>query len=254
MTIHHVVRVESTGSTNSDLMRALTDDPDAWHHLSVLVADVQTAGRGRNGNSWRAPAGCALTCSIVLDPGPIPATWVPLVAGLAVSDALAEWVPTRLKWPNDVVIDEEPSNWGFGRKIAGVLCELHPSGRVVAGIGVNCTQRPKELPVPWAASLASILPSPPDPDTVLNRLVATLDDVWRAWEAEPDEVRERYRAASAVIGREVAVALPGGTRVTGIISDIDDDGVLALITADGPERIVAGDVFQLRPASPRGDV
>ena len=54
--------------------------------------------------------------------------------------------------------------------------------------------------------------------------------------------------------RSAMARLPGGTRVTGIISDIDDDGVLAVITADGPEGIVAGDVFQLRPASPRGDV
>lgn len=247
MAFSNIVRVESTGSTNSDLIRALSDNPEAWPHLSVLVAESQTEGRGRNGNAWIAVPGQALTCSVVLDPDGIPPTWVPLAVGLAVSDALRPWVGTRLKWPNDVLLDEPPATWGFGRKIAGILCEMHPSGRVVAGIGVNCLQPAEGLPVPWAVSLRQVCADPPAPERVLDSLGPALAAVRSEWEADPAGVRARYAATSAIAGREVAVALPGGVGTRGTVHGFDDDGALLLATADGPQRVVAGDVLAVRP-------
>lgn len=250
MTFRNVVAVESTGSTNSDLIRALSDTPDDWPHLSVLVAHAQTEGRGRNGNSWQVPPGRALTCSVVLETDGLDATWAPLAVGLAVSDALAPWAHTRLKWPNDVVLDEPPVTWGFGRKIAGILCELHGTGRVVAGIGVNCLQTPDELPVPWAVSLAGVARTPPTPAEVLDAIGAALGRVWEEWAADPAALRRRYTQRSAVVGREVSVALPGGLTVRGTVSAVDDDGALVLETAGERRRIVAGDVVGLRPPTP----
>lgn len=245
MTFSRVVRVESTGSTNSDLIRALSDNPDAWPHLSVLVADAQTEGRGRNGNVWSVPPGRALTCSVVLEPGPIPTTWVPLAVGLAVTQALAPWVNTLLKWPNDVVLDEPAASWGFGRKIGGILCELHPSGRVVAGIGINCRQSEAELPVPWAVSLQSAGLDAPAPADLLEALGEAIAAVWSI--SNPTDLHERYVKKSAVVGQEVEIALPGGDSVTGTVSGIDGGGALLLASRDGTLAVVAGDVFGVRP-------
>lgn len=243
----HVVRVESTGSTNSDLIRALSDNPDAWSHLSVLVAESQTAGRGRNGNVWVSPPGQALTCSVVLEPGLVPVTWVPLAVGIAAADALRRWVPARLKWPNDLVLDEPPASWGFGRKVGGILCEVHPSGSVVAGIGINCLQREDNLPVPWAASLSGVITDAPQPREVLHELGVALAAVWDAWAADPAAVRARYAELSAVLGREVDVSFPGGESRRGLVAGFDDDGALLLTSFGGTERVMAGDVMGIRP-------
>ena len=200
-----LVTVEATGSTNDDLRRQLAPGgrPDAaaaerWPHGSALRALSQTAGRGRSGRDWVTPPGSALTVSFVLRPL-VPAEtlgWLPLLAGLAVRDALApalEGLPwrARTKWPNDVVVEPltddnsrangaggsgggeaEVPGWGRSRKISGILAELIPAPGgapgarppasreaapvIIVGIGVNTGQSPQELPVPWAASLRSL--------------------------------------------------------------------------------------------------
>ncbi|MFD1504367.1 biotin--[acetyl-CoA-carboxylase] ligase [Georgenia yuyongxinii] len=187
-----VVRVVQTGSTNTDLREAVTAEPGAWPHLSVLVAETQDAGRGRAGRSWDTAPGTALTASVLLrprvPPGRLP--WLTLLAGLAVQRATAELtgVRTGLKWPNDVLVldvGEEVDGWGTDRKVAGILAEALPAAdshdagphaagphaagphaagphagaghagslAVVLGIGVNVAQTRDQLPVPWATSL-----------------------------------------------------------------------------------------------------
>ena len=153
-----VVRVSE--STNTAVVEALKIDSQGWPHLSALVADHQTAGRGRSGREWETPQGAALTASIVLRPTGIARAsygWAPLVIGLAVTKTLAGvGVETRLKWPNDVIIDFPSANavpgWGTSRKVAGILCEVVDNA-IVAGIGINVSQLASELPVPHATSL-----------------------------------------------------------------------------------------------------
>ncbi len=110
----------SAGSTNDELMaRATGEDP--WPHLSIVATDTQTRGRGRLGRTWTAPPGRSLAVSVLLRPGlPLDALgWLPLLAGVAVTRALAGLgVPARLKWPNDVLIGD--------RKVCGILSELLP--------------------------------------------------------------------------------------------------------------------------------
>lgn len=235
-----IVEVAATGSTNTDLMAALTTEE--WPHLGVLVARRQTAGRGRAGRSWDTPGPGALTCSVVLAPGSAPVPWAPLLVGLAVRRAVAPWVPVRLKWPNDVVVDEPPvAGWGWGRKLAGVLCELHPSGAVVAGIGVNCRQ--EDLPVPWAASIATVAGRAPSVPALLGAVGDALVAVLADWAGDPMAVRAEYAAASATLGQEVGVELPGGGVVRGRATGVADDG--ALVLADGV-RVTVGDVRRVR--------
>ena len=187
--------VPVTGSTQDDLRAALLgSERDSWPHLSALRALRQTAGRGRSGRAWVTPDdGGALLVSVVLRPL-VPAeclSWLPLLGGLAVRDALAplvEDLPWRVgtKWPNDVVaLPDEPAavpevpGWAGARKIAGVLSELVTPGSaertaarglapdavpadrseapmVILGIGVNIGQTAEELPVAWAGSLRTL--------------------------------------------------------------------------------------------------
>src|SRR5215212_8533594 len=130
----------------------------------IVVADEQTAGRGRAGRSWHAPPGTALLCSVLLRP-PLPPdrlSTLPLIAGVAVAEAIEDCAPVtcRLKWPNDIWIED--------RKVAGILMNAATTAgtvdRVVLGIGVNLTARQDELP-PNATSLAvssGIVVSPMD--------------------------------------------------------------------------------------------
>src|SRR5690349_2717393 len=113
--------VETTGSTNADVVAAVVEDPERWPHLAVLLTNDQRAGRGRLDRSWTTPAGTALAVSVVVRvPGlPVEARgWIPLIAGAAMTRALAEQLygtghAARLKWPNDVLLD--------GGKICGIL-------------------------------------------------------------------------------------------------------------------------------------
>jgi BirA family transcriptional regulator, biotin operon repressor / biotin---[acetyl-CoA-carboxylase] ligase len=137
--------VEETGSTNADLLAEA--QAGAGEGL-VLVAEAQTAGRGRMGRRWVSPPRRALTFSVLLRPA-VPAGllgWVPLLAGVAVASALeyTAGVDARLKWPNDVLAGDA--------KLAGILAERW-GGAIVVGTGINVLQRPGELPVPTATSL-----------------------------------------------------------------------------------------------------
>ncbi|MBO0786215.1 MAG: biotin--[acetyl-CoA-carboxylase] ligase, partial [Actinobacteria bacterium] len=138
--------VAATGSTNADLLaEAAAGAPEG----TVLVAEAQTAGKGRLGRSWASPAGTGLTFSVLLRPEGVPPTllgWLPLLTGVAVAAAASEAaaVECRLKWPNDVLAG--------GAKLAGILVEGQAAG-LVAGIGLNVCQRPADLPGPAATSV-----------------------------------------------------------------------------------------------------
>jgi BirA family transcriptional regulator, biotin operon repressor / biotin---[acetyl-CoA-carboxylase] ligase len=241
--------VERTGSTNADLMAAAAAGaPDR----TVLVAEHQDAGRGRMTRSWVSPPGSGITVSVLLRPAGVPPSrfgWLPLLAGLAVLDAVRQFssAPAGLKWPNDVLIGAEP------RKVAGVLAEVVDAHQpaVVIGIGLNVGAAPPDQP--FATSLAAE-GSRVDRDAVLVALLSRLaarEAHWREGRGDPEQTRLRadYRAACASLGAEVRVELPGGAIITGIAEDVDPDGRLLLLDPAGHRRAVAaGDVVHLRRA------
>ena len=244
--------VARTGSTSSDLLAAAAGE--GWPDRSVLVADHQTAGRGRAGRTWQTPPGAALTFSVLLRPR-VPAGrlgWVPLLGGLAVVETLVDLgLRATLKWPNDVLVEagDEVPGWGAYRKVAGVLGDLVATGAgtaVVLGIGVNVDLRADELPAPSASSLA-LSGVGVDRTALLAAVLARwveLDDRWRGADGDAWAVGlgERCAALCTTLGREVRVDLPGGEVLVGLATGLADDGAL-LVAAGGTTRAVhAGDV------------
>lgn len=165
---------------------------------SVVVADHQTAGRGRSSHRWEAPAGTALLVSFVLPPNPL----LSLAAGVAAAEACGRGV--RLKWPNDLLLD--------GRKVGGILVEASPA-RAICGIGINLA---------WAPEGAAQLDEPRD------RLLERLRPAIGRWTSAPaGQVLARWRELSDTIGKKVRVELPDRI-VEGIAEDIDASGALVV--------------------------
>jgi BirA family biotin operon repressor/biotin-[acetyl-CoA-carboxylase] ligase len=236
------IRVQpETGSTNADL---LAEARAGAAEGLVLVAEAQTAGRGRLGRSWVSPPRAALTCSVLLRPDrvrPAQRGWLPLLTGVAVAAALRDEaaVPARLKWPNDVLVG--------GRKIAGILAEAY-GGAIVTGFGLNVTLTRAELPVPAATSLVLESAASTDREQLLAAVLTRLARLYRAWAADPGAawLRAEYLDWSATVGQPVRVELPGGARLTGTAVDVDATGRLSVQTPSGRELVGVGDVVHLR--------
>lgn len=253
--------VGATGSTNADLLaEARAGAPEGL----VLVADHQTAGRGRRGRSWEAPAGSALLASVLLraqGAGGGTALLSPATA-LAVRDACAAaGADVGLKWPNDVIATAPRE-----AKLAGVLAELQagPGGgmAVVAGFGVNlrahaalasaiaaeAAAEPESgfAPLPPVA-LEAITDHAPHRNEFLVSVLLRLD-AWYRRLREPAGERDlldELRRNSATLGRHVRVLTPAGA-VAGRAEDLTADGRLLVATRDGPVAIAAGDCHHLR--------
>jgi BirA family biotin operon repressor/biotin-[acetyl-CoA-carboxylase] ligase len=242
--------VPASPSTNSAMLAAVHDDPGAWPHFSALIADHQTAGRGRAGRGWATPQGAALTVSVLLRPEHVAhadLTWAPLVVGLATVRTLRDaGVGAWLKWPNDVVVEagaKHIAGWGHWRKCVGILCEVVPGqAAIVAGVGINVSQTAAELPVPHAASLATL--GAPDLSRValMRSLVANLQDAVTRWDMGAP-VREDVESVCASIGWHVSVDVPGGSPVSGTVTGLGDAGELLVQAPSGETRaVMAGDV------------
>ncbi|MFJ3666023.1 biotin--[acetyl-CoA-carboxylase] ligase [Streptomyces sp. NPDC090106] len=245
--------VARTGSTNSDLA-ALAAKGEAAEG-AVLVAEEQTAGRGRLDRRWTAPARSGLFFSVLLTPAEVPVSrwgWLPLLTGVAVATGLsrAAGVDTALKWPNDLLV----TVGGEERKAGGILAERAGEDGVVVGVGVNVSLRADELPVPQAASLALAGAVGTDRDPLLRAVLRSLEEWYGRWrEAAGDPgasgLQEAYAAGCATLGRTVRAELPGDRSLVGEAVAIDGDGRLVLATADGvQEPVGAGDIVHLRPA------
>lgn len=233
--------VESTGSTNTDLVTLASTEPQNYPHLSVLVAGSQTAGRGRTGRAWVSPAGKSLSISVLVRPRWTPEQlgWLPLVAGVAMRNAIAGALPgseVGLKWPNDVQVG--------GLKISGILAELLPGlTGVVIGAGLNLTLTKEELPIQTATSLllegASV-----SADDILSTYLRELANLTESFDGIPD----RVRAACSTIGQQVRAILPTEEEVLGIAVGIDETGRLLIQTAAAEPlfAVSAGDVTHLR--------
>ena len=245
--------VAETGSTNADAIElARQGEPEGI----VLVADHQTAGRGRAGRSWTAPPGSGLLLTVLLRP---PAAVVDLctmamaVAAAAAVESVAGFAP-RLKWPNDLVWPGDDS--APDRKLAGILAEADwpasaDRGVVVVGIGLNVSW-PSDLP-PELAELAiamnHITDAPVDREDLLIALLTALGPRYESLVAgERAPLLDEWRSRSATLGRRVRVDL-GKDDAQGTAIDITDDGHLVVDTLDGERRIFAvGDIVHLRSA------
>ncbi|MEU5886518.1 biotin--[acetyl-CoA-carboxylase] ligase [Streptomyces sp. NPDC047461] len=245
--------VQRTGSTNNDLV-GLAVKGEA-EEGAVLVAEEQTAGRGRLDRQWTAPARSGLFFSVLLKPAGVPVArwgWLPLLTGVAVATGLtrAAGIDTALKWPNDLLV----SIGGEERKVGGILAERAGEDGVVVGVGINVTLREQELPVPQAGSLLLAGAITTDRDPLLRAVLRSLEEWYGRWrEAGGDPaasgLQETYAAGCATLGRTVRAELPGDRSITGEAVAVDGDGRLVIATEEGvQEPVGAGDIVHLRPA------
>jgi len=213
---------------------------------AVVIAEQQTAGRGRMGRQWHSPSGVNLYATIILRPT-MPIAEVPrlsLVAGVAAAEALEMAAPgiVALKWPNDV--------WLNGRKAGGIIAEAvtdasHGLQCVLLGIGLNLNLTARDIPVELRDKATSVLVETGYPCdraaialTLLQRLNSRYMETERRGFAAVRPAWERY---SALTGRPVTV-VDGDSRIAGTVTGIDEDGALMLATDAGPARILTGDV------------
>lgn len=262
--------VDSTGSTNADLLQGVTVDPRAWPDLSVLTAEHQTAARGRLDRHWEAPPLSSVSVSIVLRPVnadglPLPThsySWFSLLAALALREALLETagIPAEIKWPNDVMVR--------GKKIAGILAQLGPMGDgsvppVVLGTGLNVTLTAAELPVPTATSVLLENARTVDRTTLLKSYLSRFAALYRnfcnadgdpaAGMAGGPSLHKRVESVMSTLGKQVRAQLPGDHEIIGHASRLDEYGSLLVVDASSHEHVVtAGDVVHLRPWTPPG--
>jgi BirA family biotin operon repressor/biotin-[acetyl-CoA-carboxylase] ligase len=239
-------RVARIDSTNSELMRrpfgARPAEPCA------LAAEVQEAGRGRNGRGWLGDASRSLALSVAIEREADGASLLglPLAIGVAVADVLAgHGAPARLKWPNDLQVDAPDGP----AKVGGILVEARHQGalqRVVAGVGLNLAPSPslsaERVGQPAGALFAD--GAVPPREALERALADALADVLEAFPR--DGVRPwlaRWRALDALHGAPVDLLRGDGTREPGVARGVDDDGALRVERPDGTlERVVAGEV------------
>jgi BirA family transcriptional regulator, biotin operon repressor / biotin---[acetyl-CoA-carboxylase] ligase len=246
--------LEVVASIPSTMARAAELAAGGAAEGATVVAEEQTAGRGRLGRAWVAPPGSSLLLSVVLRP-PLPreAAWLTVAAaGVALAAAVEEvapGVPVGLKWPNDLELG--------GRKAAGLLAEAHLEGQrlgwVVLGMGVNVTQRREDLPpalADRATSVALALGAPVDRAGLLAAWAGRFVDGYRHLAAgEPGAVLAAYRRRLVTLGRRVRAERVGAEPVVGTAVDLTATGGLVVQTDAGARvEVLAADVHHLRPA------
>ena len=236
--------VERCGSTNTELLSLVHSGP------VLLAAETQTAGRGRRGRRWDSAPQAGITFSLaraVSRPRRELAA-ISLVAGVAAAKALRALGVARasLKWPNDLLVD--------GGKLGGILVETrtHASSTLaVVGIGINWRRDAalaRKLRRPLA-SLEETMPSLPSRNRVIRRIVETLLDGLRAFDAQGlDAAREDWLALHAHAGQRVRVRLADGRTLSGVAAGLDEDGGLQLRTRSGLRAVRSGQVLSARAA------
>lgn len=247
---HRLVFLPSTGSTN-DVAKdmAAQGAPEG----TVVLAEEQSAGRGRLGRRWLAPPGTCILCSILFRPDlpPTQAQRLTMLCSLAAADAVAQVarLQVSIKWPNDLVVKSQVFNLRFPswKKLAGVLTETGLTGDrldfAVVGIGINVNVESEMLPA-LAPDATSILAKVGQPVDRVALLVALLAGVERRYEALRAGVspRPEWTARLATLGQPVEVATSERV-LRGVAESVDEDGALLLRTPDGVlRRLLAGDV------------
>lgn len=245
--------VESTGSTNADLLarRAAGEDVAGV----VLVAEHQSAGRGRHGRRWTTPARSQIAFSLGVDAsGPQPSAWgwLPLLTGVAVADAVeaTTGISPGLKWPNDILVDDR----GEAGKLGGILAEVAaPDPLIVVGVGLNVTLTAAELdaaaPDSRATSLLMLGSTMTDRSALLGSILGELTariDRWAISGGPDAALLGDYRRRSLTLGTRVRALLPGDRDIVGVATDLDDLGQLLIDTGTQTVAVSAGDITHLR--------
>lgn len=245
-TLHYREEIPSTNELAYRLAQ------EGAFHGEVVICERQTAGRGRRGRGWVSPPGLNLAFSAILRPElpPQRAPELTLVAAVALAEALREAgaEAAAIKWPNDVQVD--------GKKVAGILTELSAEADrvhfVVLGMGINLNLTEQELPPELRETATSLMLARGSrvPRALFTASLLALLEQWLARHAEEGfaPVREAWKRLSCTVGQRVRVRFERG-ELTGLAEDIDEAGALLVRREDGKlERVLAGDVEQLRPA------
>jgi len=212
---------------------------------TTVIAEEQTAGRGRIGREWQSLPYAGLWLTTLLRPAVEPSSlgWLPLVTGIAVAHAVRAQtdIDVGLKWPNDIVIS---TSSGLA-KAGGILSERLADGSVLVGIGINVSQAPDELP-PGGTSLARHT-RVVEREPLVVAVLGGFADSYRRWLAGAD-LEGAYREMSVTIGSEVRVETPGAT-LEGVATGLGRHGELLVTDRSGSGHAVsAGDVLLVRPA------
>jgi BirA family biotin operon repressor/biotin-[acetyl-CoA-carboxylase] ligase len=236
--------VDQTGSTNADL---LARAPGLTGPV-LLLARSQTAGRGRSGRPWQSAPGASLTFSLAwkFDCALPQMVGLPLAVGVAIADALhACGVDARLKWPNDVLLDE--------RKLAGILIEtaaVKDGIWAIVGIGINLAV-PQDLAERIGSPATGLPPLAADPDALLAALLDALARTLAGFAATGlAPFTARWNALHAWTGQQVVLLDHGQARQQGAAVGIDDSGRLLIDSADGRVAVLSGDVTLRRTGAP----
>jgi BirA family biotin operon repressor/biotin-[acetyl-CoA-carboxylase] ligase len=225
------------GSTNDELRRLAREGAAEG---TLVIAECQSAGRGRRGRAWHSPPGTGLWCSLLVrPPAALTPSLVPLLLGAAIAKGIRACcgVPALLKWPNDVLIR--------GKKVAGILCEAGPAG-LVAGFGVNVNQEafPPELPA--ATSILLQRGQPTERALLLRSVLEEAESLYlQACSQGPAPLLGAATPLLSTLGRQVAVQLEDRT-LRGLACGLEPDGALQLRETSGfLHTIRAGDVQHL---------
>jgi BirA family biotin operon repressor/biotin-[acetyl-CoA-carboxylase] ligase len=234
--VRRVICSAEMDSTNAEALRlAASGEPEGC----VVIADAQTAGRGRLDRSWWSEPGRSLLTSWLVRPALPVERWptLTLVAGLAVARALitSAGVEVRLKWPNDLLVG--------GRKLGGLLAEADGRGALVVGVGVNVRQT--EFPPELAGLATSVALEGGRPVERAWLLAATLSG-FGARMGAPEEALDDYRKLCDTLGKRVRVERAGAEPLEGVARDLSASGALVIDTDGAVVEISAGDVVHLR--------
>lgn len=221
-------RLTEIESTNDYVKQILTHAPEG----TVVVADTQTAGKGRKGRFWYSPEG-GLWMSVLLHHHQN--CLISLIAGISICEAFEPHdIASRIKWPNDIFLN--------GKKIAGTLCEIIDD-KIILGIGINLNVRrfPEEL-TDKASSVFMETKKHFDTQSFYHHLCRALDDNYRLLkENQIDDLLSKWRQYSLMLGREVSIMVHD-RMVVGKVLDVDHQGALIVMRADyGIEHIIAGE-------------
>ncbi|HVF54476.1 MAG TPA: biotin--[acetyl-CoA-carboxylase] ligase [Actinomycetota bacterium] len=246
--------LEFHGTLDSTNRRAAEWASNGAPHGALVVADHQTAGRGRHGRTWLSHPGAGLLFSLILrghdyldSPGVL-TTALGVAVAQGITDA-AE-IATSVKWPNDV--------YSGGRKLAGILVETTTGtadAAVIAGIGVNVSLPPSKLPRGIAERATSIVEQrrrvtegpPPGRAELLAHTLLRFEQLWAEVATNgPGELMTTATSLSEVLGRHVLITLPGGTSVEGEATGLTHEGALVVDSPDGRMELMSGEVELLR--------
>lgn len=233
--------LEQTDSTNTVAMNwAKEGAPEG----AIVVADFQTAGRGRLGRSWFGKPGASIHLSLVLRPkiNVEAIGLLNLAAAVAVCRALAQHeFESKIKWPNDVLINE--------RKVCGILAETHfdrgSVSSVVLGVGINVNLRAEDLPEEIAATATSLLIQSAkqfDRIEIIAGFLNAFGNLYSALPSKPDYVVDAYRPLCSTLGRQVRIEMSDRV-IEGRVSEVDSTGTLIL---ESGQAVRFGDIVHLR--------